>query len=97
MPTFVSLVDFTEKGIHDFKDTLSRSEAAERLAEKFGGSIQQIYWTMGQHDLVVVVDMPDEESATAFMLSIASQGNIRTHTMRAFDAQAMQRIIDKAV
>lgn len=95
MPTYVSLVDFTEKGIHDFKDTVTRSEAAERLAEKFGGSIKSIYWTVGQHDMVVITDMPDEETATAFMLSISSQGNVRTHTLRAFDAAAMRRIIDK--
>ena len=95
MPTYVSLVSWTEKGIASFKDTLDRSEAAKTLAAKHGGSITDIHWTLGPYDLVVVSEAPDDESATAFALELGAQGNVRTTTMRAFDAAAMRGILAK--
>src|SRR2546427_4758699 len=95
MPTYVSLVSWTEKGIAGFKGTLDRSEAAQALAGKHGGSIKSIHWTIGPYDIVVVSEAPDDESATAFALELGAQGNVRTTTMRAFDAGEMRGIIAK--
>src|SRR5262249_50831553 len=95
MPTYVSLVSWTEKGVGGFKGTIDRSEAAESLAAKYGGSIKSIYWTLGPYDIVVVSEAPDDESATAFALELGAQGNVRTTTMRGFDAGEMRAIIAK--
>jgi uncharacterized protein with GYD domain len=95
MPTYISLVSWTEKGIGDFKGTIARSDAAQSLAAKHGGSIESIFWTIGPYDLVVVSEAPDDESATAFALELGAQGNVRTTTMRGFDAGEMQAIIAK--
>jgi len=96
MPTYVSLINWTEKGVAGFKDTLDRAEAGKQLAGKFGGSLKEIYWTLGPHDIVAVSEAPDDESATAFALALSSQGNVRTTTMRAFSADDMKGIIAKA-
>ena len=93
MPTYVSLINWTEKGAAGFKDTVDRAEAGKQLAGKFGGSLKEIYWTLGAYDIVAVSEAPDDESATAFALALASQGNVRTTTMRAFDADEMRGII----
>ena len=96
MPTYISLINWTEKGAAGFKDTVDRAEAGKQLAGKFGGSLKEIYWTLGPYDIVAVSEAPDDESATAFALTLASQGNVRTTTMRAFGADEMRGIIAKA-
>ncbi len=95
MPTYVSLINWTDKGIAGFKDTVERAEAGKQLAGKFGGSLKEIYWTIGPYDVVAVSEAPDDETATAFALALSSQGNVRTTTMRAFDADEMRGIIAK--
>ena len=93
MPTYVSLINWTEQGAAGFKQTVDRAEAGNALAGAFGGSLKEIYWTLGPYDIVAVSEAPDDESATAFALSLASQGNVRTTTMRAFDSDEMKGII----
>jgi len=95
MPTYVSLINWTDQGIAGFKDTVERAEAGKQLAGKFGGSLKEIYWTIGSYDIVAVSEAPDDESATAFALALSSQGNVRTTTMRAFDADEMRGIVAK--
>jgi uncharacterized protein with GYD domain len=95
MPTYISLVSWTEKGVASFKDTVDRAEAGKQLAGAFGGSLKDIYWTLGPYDIVAISEAPDDESATAFALALSSQGNVRTTTMRAFDADEMKGIIAK--
>jgi uncharacterized protein with GYD domain len=96
MANYVSLITWTDKGVGAFEDTLDRAEAGKQLAAKFGASLREIYWTIGPYDIVVISEAPDDESATAFALALSSQGNVRTTTLRAFDAGEMRRIVDKA-
>jgi uncharacterized protein with GYD domain len=96
MPTYISLINWTDQGIRNFRDTVDRAEAGRQLAGTFGGSLKDIYWTIGPYDIVVVSEAPDDETATAFALALASQGNVRTTTMRAFDAGEMAGIVAKA-
>jgi uncharacterized protein with GYD domain len=60
-----------------------------------GGRFKETYWTLGPYDVVAVIEAPDDETATAFALASGAQGNIRTTTMRAFDREEFQQIIDK--
>jgi uncharacterized protein with GYD domain len=96
MATYISLISYTDQGIRTVKDTLARAEAAKQLANKMGGSLTEVYWTLGPSDIVAISEAPDDETATAFALALGSQGNIRTTTMRAFDADAMKGILAKA-
>ena len=95
MPKYVSLVNWTQKGVAGFKETVDRAEVANQLAATLGGAILEIYWTMGPHDIVVISEAPDDESASAFALTLAAQGNLTTITMRAWDADEMKGIIAK--
>jgi len=95
MPTFVSLINWTEQGVATFKDTLARAADARNAATAMGGQIKDIYWTVGQYDLVTVAEFPDDETATAFLLALSSRGNLRTTTLRAFGDDEMTRIIGK--
>jgi uncharacterized protein with GYD domain len=96
MPTYVSLVNWTEQGVKNFRDTVRRGEDVRGLVEKNGGQLRLLLWTLGEYDLVSVIDFPDDETATAVLLQVAAGGNVRTKTMKAFDAEQMGAIIQRA-
>jgi len=96
MPTYVALIDWTEQGIANFKDTVDRYEAAQPQFEKLGVRFRDVYWTVGDHDMVSLIEGPDDETVAAALLMVGSLGNIRTKTMRAFSRDEMRAVIDKA-
>ncbi|MDP9480962.1 MAG: GYD domain-containing protein [Actinomycetota bacterium] len=95
MPTYVVLSNWTDQGIRNVRSTVERVDGVTRLAEKYGASVAQIYWTVGPYDFVSIVEAPDDEAATAFALEISSGGNVRTTTLRAYDRDAMSGIIER--
>ena len=96
MPRYVSLIDWTQQGLASFKDSVDRYEAAQQQFGELGVRFVDAYWTLGEHDLVGVIEAPDDETATAALLALGSQGNVRTKTMRAFSAEEMRALIQKA-
>jgi uncharacterized protein with GYD domain len=95
MATYVVLANWTDQGIQNFRETVDRADAANEAIGRFGGSFKDLYWTVGPYDIVGIAELPDDESATAFALALGSQGNVRTTTMRAFDADGMRDIIGR--
>ena len=93
MATYIALVNWTEKGIREVKDSPSRADQAKALAKKMGGEITQVYMTMGAHDLVVILEMPDDAAMAKFALTVGGGGHIRTSTMKAFDEAAYREVI----
>ncbi len=96
MARYISLINWTDQGARAFHDTAARADAAAQLFESFGGSMVDIYWTLGQYDLLTIAEFPDDETATAALLRVAELGNVRTTTLRAFDREAMQAIVQRA-
>jgi uncharacterized protein with GYD domain len=84
MPTFISLLTFTEQGVAKFKDTAKRADAFAKAAAAAGVTVRENYWTMGGYDGVLIFDAPDEAGAAAAMVSLVAKGNVLTETMRAF-------------
>jgi uncharacterized protein with GYD domain len=74
---------------------LNEGDAAAAEAEKMGLKVIEEFWTMGAYDAVVVVDAPNDETVSAFMLKIGSLGNVKSHTMRAFRREEMEGILAK--
>lgn len=97
MPTYVTLFKWTEQGIKDIKNAPARFEASKKLAESLGGKTLGIYVTMGDYDIVAVSEGPNDEIAAASALSIASKGNAKTTTMRAFTESEFGQIVKKVV
>ncbi|MBL0353369.1 MAG: GYD domain-containing protein [Candidatus Dechloromonas phosphoritropha] len=95
MGTYIALMNFTDQGIRNVKDSTKRAEAVMEAAKKFGVSMPQIYWTLGQFDLVAVIEAQNDESATAFALTIGAAGNVRGQTLRAFSKDEMNGIFGK--
>ena len=93
MATYIILIDYTEQGIRNIKDSPSRLDAARQAMKDMGGELKDTYLTIGAHDLVAVVEAPSDEVLAKFALTIGSQGNIRTTTLRAFTEAEYRGII----
>lgn len=96
MPTYIALADWTAEGVQNFKDSVDRYEAAQSQMRSRGVEFKEIYWTLGAHDMVTIVEAPDDETLAAAVLAVAGQGNIRTTTLRAFNTDEMRSVISKA-
>jgi uncharacterized protein with GYD domain len=95
MPTYISLVQFTDKGIQAAKDTTQRMANWTAKVQSMGVSVKQMYWTLGQYDQVCVFEAPDDETAASVLLAADILGNIRTQTLRAFTTSEMEKILGK--
>jgi uncharacterized protein with GYD domain len=95
MPNYVCLLQWTDQGIRSVKDTTKRAEAATAMSAKVGVKTTDIFWTMGAYDLVVLCEAPDDDSMTAYALSLSSLGNVKTQTMRAYRAKEFNAILAK--
>jgi uncharacterized protein with GYD domain len=95
MATYVTLFSWTEQGISKVKETAKRAEKFKAMVKKAGGSMKSIYWTMGRYDGVLIFEAPDDEAATAVLMTAGSMGNVRSETLRAFGENEIQRILDK--
>ena len=95
MPAYVCLIQFKDQGIRNIKDTVKRGDDAMAEAEKMGMKIVEEYWTMGAYDAVVVLEAPDDETMSAFILKVGSLGNVHGQTLRAFRRNEMEGILAK--
>ena len=95
MAMYVVLANFTDQGVRNVKDTTKRAEAFKELAKSSGATVKDLYWTLGQYDIVATVDAPDDMAITALGLTLAKAGNVRTQTLRAFSQAEMGSILSK--
>ena len=95
MPTYISLINWTDQGIRDVKESPQRFDAFKKALEDAGGKVIGFYLTMGRYDLVLITEGPSDEVAASLILSTASRGAIRTETMKAFTEEQYRGIISK--
>jgi uncharacterized protein with GYD domain len=97
MATYILLASFTDQGIRNIADSPKRADAFKDMAKKCGATVKVLFWTLGEYDIVAVVEAPDDISMTALGLSTGALGNVRTQTLRAFTQADMKTIIGKMV
>ncbi len=93
MPTYVSLLNWTDQGIRKVKETTKRAKAFLDMGGKMTVKVREIHWTMGHYDVVVIMEAPDDEAISRLMLSLCALGNVKSETLRAFSAQEMTQIL----
>ena len=93
MASFITTIKFTQQGIKGIGETTKCAAALKSTAKKMGVKVKDIYWTLGEHDGVLVLEAPDDETATALLLHLAAAGNVHTTTVRAFTATEMDKIL----
>ncbi len=93
MPTYITIARWTEQGIKNVKQSLDRLEAAKKTAKAAGGEIKAAYYTMGESDIIVVSEAPNDEAASRLALGTGMQGNVRSTTLRAYTEDEFRRIL----
>ncbi len=93
MPVYVALVNWTDQGVKNVKDTPKRADAFIESARKINCKVREILYTMGAHDAVAVIEAPDDETASRLTLGVGMLGNVRTVTMRAYTKDEMAKIV----
>ena len=95
MVTYFGLMSCTDNGLQAVKDTTKRAAAAKEAAKKAGVNMRELVWTLGEYDLVSIIEAEDEQALAAFSLATAMQGNVRFQTLRAFTSGEMDAILSK--
>ena len=95
MATYVTLLKLTERGVKDIKESGKRAAELKSHAKKHGIDVKEQYWCLGAYDGFMIFDAPDDETATAAMLSLSTRGNVTTQTLRSFTATEMAKILGK--
>ena len=95
MATYISLINWTEEGIKNVKESPQRFNAFKKALQDAGGKVIGFYLTMGRYDMVVITEGPSDEAAASLILSTASRGAIRTETMKAFTEDQYREIISR--
>ncbi|MBB3452267.1 uncharacterized protein with GYD domain [Rhizobium sp. BK313] len=93
MTTYIVLINWTEQGIRNVKESPRRLDAAKKQLGEMGGSFKQFFLTMGEYDMVAVCEAPDDAVVARFSLTLGMGGNVRTRTLKAFPEAAYREII----
>lgn len=94
MPAYVMLASWTDQGMRAIEDSPRRIDIARKTLEEMGGHIMSVYMTMGEYDLVLTYDAPDDAVAARFTLMLGKLGNVRTKSMKAFPEEAYRQIVN---
>ncbi len=93
MATYIALLNYTDQGVKNIKGAPERVLAARQALENMGGRLHGYRLTLGEYDAVVTIEAPDDEAFATFVLNIASQGNIRSTSLKAFSEEESFRIL----
>jgi len=92
MSTYITLLRWTQQGVAKAKDSPKRLDAGRKAFKKLGVEIKATYLTMGRYDLVCVIEGPNDETVARALLSLGSQGNVQTETLKAFAEDEFRKI-----
>ena len=95
MATFITTIKFTQQGIKAIDESPKRAAALKAAGKKMGVKITDIYWTLGDHDGVLIFEAANDDTATTLLLHLGAAGNVHTTTCRAFTAAKMDKIVAK--
>lgn len=95
MATFITTIKFTQQGLKGMAETTHRAATLKVAAKKMGVKVTGIYWTLGDHDGVLIYEAADDETSAAMLLHLGSLGNVHTSTVRAFNTTEMDAILKR--
>jgi len=93
VPTYIALINVTQAGVGNIKESPKRLEAAKKGFRAMGAELKEFYLTLGRYDMIVVSEAPDDETAAKLSLAIGAEGAVRMETLRAFTEDEYRKII----
>jgi uncharacterized protein with GYD domain len=94
MQMYISLINWTEQGLKNVKDSPKRFAVAKQAIEKAGVKFHSVYYTLGRYDMIGVIEAPNDEIMARVILSLASQGNLHLETLKAFSIEEMAKVLE---
>jgi uncharacterized protein with GYD domain len=94
MPIYIMLVNWTQQGVSNVKESPMGFDAFKQSPEQAGGQLKSFFLVMGQYDMICVVEVPSDEVIAKLGLTNGAKGNIRTHTLRAFTEDEYRKLIE---
>lgn len=92
MPTYITLLKWTQQGAAKVKESPKRLDAGRKAFQKLGVQIKDTYLTMGRYDLVCVIEGPDDQAVAKALLSLGALGNVQSETLKAFTEDEFRKI-----
>jgi uncharacterized protein with GYD domain len=93
LATYIGLLNYTQEGIANIKESPNRLDVAKKAAKALGAKIKDFYLVMSQYDMVITMEAPDDETVARFVLAVGSGGAIRTQSFRAFTEDEYRQVI----
>jgi uncharacterized protein with GYD domain len=93
MTTYIMLLNWTDQGMRDVRNAPKRLDAAKKLLSDMGGTVKAFYLTMGEADMVAVLEAPDDAVIARFAMQTGASGYVRTRTLKAFPEAAYREIV----
>jgi uncharacterized protein with GYD domain len=93
LPHYILLINWTDQGRSKIKESSDRYNSFKTSLEKIGGKVIGCYYTFGEYDVVIIMEVPNEEIVMSLMLKVGSVGNVKTKTLKAFDVDEGLKII----
>jgi uncharacterized protein with GYD domain len=93
MQTYLVLLQWTKEGMEKIKDSPSRLDHAKEAFKSAGGKINSVFLLMGEHDMAIIAEAPDDMTFARVMLSLASRGSVHSVTHRAFTEDEYRQIV----
>ena len=93
MKTYIALVNWTQKGIEEIKESPARLDKAKAIIAEAGGEMKSFYMTVGRYDMISIIEAPDDATYARVMLSLGSKGGVRTDSLSAFPEDEYRKII----
>jgi uncharacterized protein with GYD domain len=89
---YIALVKWTEQGIKTVREAPKRVDGVKKMAQRLGGSVN-VYFTMGEYDIVSIVEMPSDEAYNKFAIWLGTQGNVRTKSLKAWTSEEATKML----
>jgi uncharacterized protein with GYD domain len=93
MPTYITLLRWTSKGLENVKESPLRLDAARKMLKSAAVTLKDFYMLTGRYDMVIISEAPDDGAIAKGMLTVASHGNVQTETLREFSEKEYRNII----
>ena len=94
MPSYILLLNYTDEGMRNIKYLPQHVSAFRQAVEAAGGRVPSIHLTMGQYDMVAIIEAPSDQACVSIALGLSSLGNVRSTTLKAFGEEELPEVAD---
>ncbi len=92
MPVYVVLGTWTDVGLKNARDAPTRIKDTHKAVTEAGGKMQ-LYYTLGEYDFIMIIEVPDDKTILKTLIWLGSKGNVRTKTLRAWTEEEAAKVI----